>query len=161
IEGENDLLGARTASAVATQDLSLFIGMAVALLALVMLSGGMILLAFANRRLNQAIAGERQARGERQAVGARANAVFNNVPDYLIVLNIEDDDRFVVADINPSLEKALRLSAGDVRGKSIAELVPSEPGARMMTHFRRVRDGGRPVTTRDSFETPQGRITWE
>ncbi|HZZ90827.1 MAG TPA: CHASE3 domain-containing protein [Caulobacteraceae bacterium] len=162
ISGENDLLASRTASAVATQELSLFIGMAVALLALVMLAAGLILLAFANRRLNRAIAGEREARSEREAIDALTNAIFNNVPDYLIVLNIEDEDRFVVADINPALARALQVSAEQVRGKSIDDLVPPEPAARMISHYRRVRDAGRPVTTRDVFpETPQGRIVWE
>jgi CHASE3 domain sensor protein len=151
IDAENRLLGRRTDSARATQDATLLTGMAVALLALAMLTVGMVMLAAVNRRLNKAIGETRQAQSEREALGALSSAIFSSVPDYLLVLNIEDGDRFVVADINPAFEKALHVSAERVRGRAIDELLPAEVAARLINHYQRVKAGGRPVTSRQEL----------
>jgi PAS domain S-box-containing protein len=162
IAGENQLLATRTADARGTQDVTLIVGMVVALLALTALAIGLIAVARVNRRLNRAIGAARQAESEREAIGALTSAIFKNVPDYLIVLNIEPDDRFVVADINPALAKALSVSADLVRGRSIAELLPGAAGERLINHYRRVRAAGHPVTTRDEFaQLPDGPRVWE
>jgi PAS domain S-box-containing protein len=126
------------------------------------LTVGMVMLATINRRLNNAIGEARKAQSEREAVGALASAIFENVPDYLIVLNIEDDDRFVVADINPAFQKALRVTGERVRGRALNELLPPEVAARLITHYRRVREGGRPVTSRQELaRLPGGPRVWE
>jgi len=162
IGGENQLLASRTVGARATQDRTLFVGLAVALLALATLAVSLIVLAGINRRLTRAIGEVRQAESERAAIGALTSAIFNNVPDYLIVLNIEADDRFVVADVNPAFEKALRVTAAQVRGRAIGDLLPGPTGERLINHYRRVRAGGQPVTTRDEFaQLPNGPRVWE
>jgi PAS domain S-box-containing protein len=161
---ENRLLTARTNSARATQSLTLAIGLTVSLVALLALTGGVILLARTNARLNRAIVEQREAEAARAALGALANAIFVNVPDYLIVLNVEDGadgDRFVIADLNPAFEKALNVTAERVRGRSIGELLPERPARRLISHYRRVRAAGRPVTTRDEIPLPGGARVWE
>ena len=162
-DGESELLTQRTVGARTTQDTTLVIGMAVSLLALAALTAGVGGAgAVINRRLNQAMAEVKQAESDREAMGALTSAIFNNVPDYLIVLNIEDDDRFVIADINPAFEKAVRVSADQVRGRAISDLVPGAAGERLANHYRRVRDAGRPITTRDELpQSPAGPRTWE
>ncbi len=159
---ENDLLTRRTNDARNTQSVTLITGLAVGLLALATLTVGMVLLAGANRRLNLAVAEARAAEAARQELDALTTALFANVPDYLIVLNVEADDRFVVADINPALEKALGTSAERVRGRAIDELLPGPAAERLIGHYKRVRAGGKPVTTRDAI--PQSRAgprVWE
>ncbi len=158
---ENRLLVARTATARNTQALTLAIGLSVGLVALLALTGGVIVLARANNRLNRAIVEQRESESARAALGALASAIFANVPDYLIVLNVEGEDRFVIADINPAFGKALGVSAEQVRGRSIDELLPSGPARRLINHYRRVRAGGKPVTTRDEFPFPGGTRVWE
>ncbi len=161
-DAENELLNRRTDGARATQDATLYTGMAVALLALAMLTVGMVTLAAVNRRLNKAIGEARQAQNDREALDALTSAIFNNVPDYLLVLNIEDDDRFVVADMNPAFAKALRVSAEAVRGRAIDELLPQEVAARLINHYQRVKAGGRPVTSRQELaRLPDGPRVWE
>src|SRR6185312_441551 len=93
---ENGLLAQRTAAARNTQGLTLGIGLTVSLVALLTLTGGVILLARTNRRLNRAIVEQRESESARAALRALAQAIFDSVPDYLIVLNVEGDDRFVV-----------------------------------------------------------------
>ena len=159
---ENELLNSRTISARATQDMALIVGMAVSLLALATLTAGLVMLAAINRRLNQAVAEAKRAESEREAMGALTSAIFNNVPDYLIVLNIEDEDRFVVADINPAFAKALGVSSDRVRGRAIDDLLPPEIAARLTKHYQRVKAGGRPVTSRDDLaRLPGGPRIWE
>ena len=98
----------RTEDARQTQSVTMVLGLAVSLLALFALTIGLSCWR-GQRRLNRALV--QQAVGRRRPRGALANpALFANVPDYLIVLTVEDDDRFVVADINPAFAKALRTS---------------------------------------------------
>jgi PAS domain S-box-containing protein len=162
IDVENGLLGDRTRQAQATQSTTLVVALAVSLIALFMLTGGLILLARANNRLGRAAEAQRRAESERAALGALTTALFANVPDYLIVLNVEGDDRFVVADINPAFAKAMNTTAEQVRGRAIDELIPGAVGARLISHYRRVRIAGRPVTTRDQIpRSPEGPRVWE
>jgi PAS domain S-box-containing protein len=161
-DSEDALLAKRTNNARAAQSLSLTIGMIVAMLALATLTVGIILLARANERLNTAFDELKATEVERQALGALTSAIFNSVPDYLIVLNVEADGRFVVADINPAFEKALNVASGRVRGRSIEELIPGPIGQRLIAHYRRVHAGGESVITRDDIpQTPAGPRVWE
>jgi PAS domain S-box-containing protein len=159
---EKSLLATRTTNARNAQSLSLTIGIIVALVALLTLTAGVLLLAGSNRRLNRAFDELKSAEAARAALGALTRAIFDNVPDYLIVLDIEDEGRFVVADINPALEKALNVTAGQVRGRAIDELLPTATAQRLISHYRRVHAGGKPVTSRDDFaQLPGGPRVWE
>jgi PAS domain S-box-containing protein len=166
VDAENELLNSRTLDARVTQDTTLIIGMTVSLLALAALTAGLVALAAINRRLDQAVGEAQRAEIAREALGALTSAIFNNVPDYLIVLNIEDDqaggDRFVIADVNPAFEKALRVSAERVRGRALGDLLSPEVSERLTRHFRRVRAGGHPVTSREELaRLPDGPRVWE
>jgi PAS domain S-box-containing protein len=161
---ENRLLSRRVTDTRQTQGVALDTGVAVALVALLILTTGVILLARTNRRLDAALAEVKASETERQALDALTRAIFTNVPDYLIVLNIEEPDRFVVADVNPAFAKALNIPPERVRGQAINDMMPGPVGQRLLAHYRRVRAGGRPVTTRD--EIPQlpgvvGPRVWE
>jgi PAS domain S-box-containing protein len=159
---ENQLLTTRTNAARGVQAQTLIIGMAVALVALAILTGGLILFARANRSLGVALAEVKSAESARAALGALTRAIFDNVPDYLIVLNIEGEDRFVVADINPAFAKALNITPEQVRGRAIDEILTGPMGPRLVGHYRRVRAGGRPVTSRDEIPQPTGGpLVWE
>ena len=49
-----------------------------------------------------------------------------------------------------------------MRGHAIDELLPAVPAQRLISHFRRVRAAGRPVTTRDPIgaQSPDGARVW-
>ena len=159
--GEQLLLTARTAEADGAERLTLVIGMVVSLLALAGLILGVILLAGANRRLTRAMEDAKEANAAREAVDALSRAIFANTPDYLIVIGVGDDDEFTLADINPAFEKALGVTAAQVRGRSIRTMLPVV-GERLVAHYRRVVAGGRPVTTRDEIaRLPGGPRVWE
>jgi PAS domain S-box-containing protein len=149
IKVENEYLALRTNEARNVQTASLVTGLAVSLVALATLTIGLVLLARANNRLNKAVADAKSAEAARESLSALTAAIFANVPDYLIVLNIEGDDRYVVADINPAFAMALNTTSERVRGRAIDEMMPAPVAARLLNHYRRVRAAGRPITTRD------------
>ncbi|MFI4933244.1 MAG: CHASE3 domain-containing protein [Caulobacterales bacterium] len=159
---EGTLLQRRTAEADQQERLTLAIAMVLSLVALTGLTAGASLLAGANRRLTRAMDQAQRAQVAREASDALSRALFTNAPDYFFVLNIEPDDRFVLADINPAFEKALRTSAERVRGRALTELLPGVAGERLISHYRRVRAADRPITTRDVIPgLPDGPRTWE
>jgi PAS domain S-box-containing protein len=124
-------------------------------------ASGVTLLARANRQLTSANQEARASEAAREATDALTRALFANVPDYLFVINIEDD-RFILADLNPAFATAMHVTPQQVRGRPIDELLPGEVGQRLLAHYRRVRARGAPVTTRDAIpRTPAGPRTWE
>ena len=160
---EDQLLNDRTHDARNARSAALWAALAVSLVALAILTIGLVLLARANRRLNREIAQRKAAETAREAQDALTAALIANVPDYLIVLNIEADERYVVADINPAFAKALHTTAERVRGRAIDELLPGPVAEPLIAHYRRVRAAGRPVTTRrDNVPLPpDGPRVWE
>jgi PAS domain S-box-containing protein len=158
---EDTYLDRRTALADQQETLTLVIGMAVSLVALAGLIAGVTLLARANRQLTSASQEAKASEAAREATDALTRAFFANVPDYLFVLNIEDN-RFILADLNPAFARAMNVTPAQVRGRAIEELLPGEIGQRLVAHYRRVRSAGAPVTTRDELpRTPAGPRTWE
>ncbi|HUO11215.1 MAG TPA: ATP-binding protein, partial [Caulobacteraceae bacterium] len=159
---EGEFLERRSADARRTQDLTLIIGLAVSLVALATLVAGVVLLARGNRRLLRAVGEAKGAEAARSALDALTHALFANVPDYLFVLNVEEGERYVLADINPAFARAMRISPEDVRGRQIKDLLPPEVAERLASHYRRVRALGQPVTTRDELKRyPGGPRVWE
>ena len=159
---EQALLQRRVRDAAETSTMTLLIGLAVAALALLGLTGLLVDLARVNRRLNAALADAARANAEREASDALNRAVFANSPDYLLVIEVEGDDRFVVSEINPAFERALGVPASTVRGKSLSELAPKDIADRMNALCRRVCGSEGPVLTRDRLPgAPGGPLTWE
>ena len=159
---EKLLLNRRIAAAANADELSLAIGVALAALAVLGLVGSVFDLARVNRRLARAVDEARAERVGREASDALVQAVFANAPDYLFVLNVEDGERFVVGDVNPAFERALRVKAADVRGRAVADLLPPSAAEPVLAHYRRVLAAGKPVLTRDELpDTPAGPRTWE
>ncbi len=159
---EQTLLERRVAAASLAERSNLVIGLVLAALALLGLAGAVFYLARANRRLIAAVQEAGAARAAREAGEVLVQAVFANAPDYLFVLEVQDGGRFVVGDVNPAFERALRVSAADIRGRSIADLLPASAAEPLLAHYRRVLAANKPVLTRDVLpDTPAGPRTWE
>lgn len=159
---EQALLERRAAAASRAELSNLAIGVILATLALLGLVGSVFYLARANRRLIAAVDEAGAARAAREAGEALIHAVFANAPDYLFVLEVVDGERFVVGEVNPAFERALRVSAADIRGRSIADLLPASAAEPLLAHYRRVLAADKPVLTRDVLpDTPAGPRTWE
>jgi PAS domain S-box-containing protein len=161
--GETRLLNSRLDQARRNERVTLVLGLALAGTALAALLALVVTLARANRRLSMAIAASEEARQAQAASDALSAAMFVNVPDYLMVLDVTDDGRFVIADLNPAFQKALRTSIDQVRGRSIDELLPAPAANNLIDHYRRVLASDRPVLTRSEIPVPGGErpLTWE
>ncbi|MHB8528717.1 MAG: CHASE3 domain-containing protein [Caulobacteraceae bacterium] len=159
---EQDLLRQRLAAAARSEEMNLAIGLAVAAAALAGLLGSVFSLTRANRRLSAAMAAADVATSARDATQALTDALFAHTPDYLYVLEIRDNDRFVVGEINPAFEKALGVRASDVKGRAIDEMMSRRDAEPLLAHYRRVRSAERPVLTRDVIPgLHDGPRTWE
>jgi PAS domain S-box-containing protein len=150
------------ATAASVTRLNLAVGLTLALLALTGLLASVFYLERNNRRLVAAMNEAAAAKTAREASDALVHAIFANSPDYLFVLEIADNDRFVVGDINPAFERAINLPAERIRGRSITELMGPEASIPAISHYRRVRAAGKPVLTRDIIPGLEGGPrTWE
>lgn len=159
---ERALLQTRVANATSVTRLNLAVGLTLALLALIGLLASVFYLERSNRRLVAAMNEASAARTAREASDALVHAIFANSPDYLFVLEIADNDRFVVGDINPAFERAINVPADQVRGRSITDLMGPEASSPAIDHYRRVRAAGKPVLTRDIIPgLAGGPRTWE
>jgi PAS domain S-box-containing protein len=159
---ERVLLASRTLVGARAEAVNLVLGLSVVGLALIGLVGAVYLVTRGARQLEVALAEVTDARQAREASDALVGAVFENSPDYLFVLDIQDDDRFVIGEVNPAFETALRVKSANVVGKTIAELLPAPVAENLMNHYRRVRAADRPVLTRNVLANlPGGPRTWE
>ncbi len=158
---ENANLRHRVAETDRQERILLGVGMALSLLALCGLTVGAVLLARANRRLSEAIAQAQSAQTAREASDTLSRAIFANSPDYLIVVNVEPDGGFTLADINPAFAQVLGVAAARLRGRSVADLLPEPPRESVLALYRRVRAAGGPVTDRDEVPFPGGPRVWE
>jgi PAS domain S-box-containing protein len=161
ISTERVLLARRVEAAANAERQTLVLGLVVAGLALVGLMSLIVFLGRTTRRLERSLIETRDARAALEASNALVTGVFANTTDYLMVLDVRPDGRFVLAEINPAMAKALRVSIDRVRGRSIDELLPAQFSAQLIDFYRRVRDSDRPVVTRNQFRLPEGQRTWE
>ena len=159
---EQNLLARRQLLAARSEKLVLITGLTVAGLALAGLLASVFSLSRANRDLQAAIKAAEAAQSARIAGQALIDAIFAHTPDYLYVLEVTDDGRFVVGEINPALAQALGVRAEDIRGRSIDEMLGRRGAVPILAHYRHVVASDRPVLTRDIIPNlPGGARTWE
>jgi signal transduction histidine kinase/CheY-like chemotaxis protein len=118
------------------------------------LSALILFLSRSNRSLNAALEAARVSR-------ALSRALFVNNPDYLLVLDVEPGDRFVISDINPALEGVLKVDATAVRGRVLSDVLPPAEAGTILPNLRRVAASDVPVMIRSEFNLPGGPRTWE
>ena len=159
---EEDLLNRRQSVAARSEKLALAIGLAVAALALIGLLGSVFSLSRANRQLQSAMRAAEAAQNAHMSGKALIDAIFAHTPDYLYVLEVTKDGRFVIGEMNPALAAALGVQAEDIKGRSIDEMLGRRGSAPVLAHYRRVVASDRPVLTRDIIPNlAGGPRTWE
>ncbi len=158
---ERILLASRLRAAESAENLNLGLGLLVAVLALVGLVSLVFVIGGTSRRLERSLAETNEARAALEAADALKEAIFANIPDYLIVLEARGDG-FVLAELNPAFETAMRVSAERVRGRTLEDLLPAAAAQQLTQYYRRVRLSDRPVISRNLFKNlPNGPRTWE
>ena len=159
---ERQLLDQRTAAAARAERLNLVLGVGVAAIALLGLVGAVMVMGRTTQRLEKALGDARETQTALDASDALVRAFFAHTPDYLMVLEVEGDGRFVLGEINPALARALRVDPDQIRGRDIADLIPQPAADTLISHYRRVRGSDRPVLSRNVLQNlPDGPRTWE
>ena len=161
MSSERHLLAQRTEASDHAQRLSFAIGLCVSLLATIGLGVSMVTMALTNRRLAHEMA-ERQAAEEAQRESeARYRAVFANTADYISVVDVLPDGRFVMSEINPAYERATGATTLQIRGVDLRLLAPEPQSTALINHMRTVIAAGKPTFTRDPVKLPSGDRVWE
>jgi PAS domain S-box-containing protein len=161
-QAEEKLLLIRTAALRRSNFLNNVIALSMAAVAMAGLVAMITILAQTNERLRRASEEAARSREERDTSEALMEALFSQIPDYLLVMNVEPDDRFSVADINPALAKAFGVARDEVRGKTLDVLFDPRAAGRVMNRYRRVRDSGEPYLYRGHITVPPNNTRiWE
>jgi PAS domain S-box-containing protein len=113
------------------------------------------------------ITGRKRAESQREAAPTalreterRYREVFDNTTDCIFLLDVTTDGRFKAADLNPTGEKMVGLSAADVTGKYTEEFLPPEVAEAMNADYRRCVEAGAPISYEESLQLPAGEVSF-
>jgi PAS domain S-box-containing protein len=157
---EERQLAFRTEAVERAEALGFTVALVAGVAAILGLGFAVIALAAANRRLEREIAQRHAAEEGRVETEALYEAIFANSPDYVFVLDVTDDDRFIVADANPALRAVLGPDQ-PVRGLDIADFAARNPGSGGLEHCREVAGAGQASMGRGLVQTAHGPRIWE
>jgi PAS domain S-box-containing protein len=93
-----------------------------------------------------------EAERARREADALYRGYFENSPEALFVIGVEDDGRFVVEQVNPAHEAALGFKFEQIRGKSVEQILPPDVAARILETYRRVIAKGEIDLYREVFD---------
>ncbi len=158
---ERELLIARNADANAEELRGFIIAGVLSLLVLIALAGAVVVLVRSNRQLTDEVARRKAAELAEKSAAELIQTVFNNTPEYLVLVDVRDDETFRIADINPAFEAATKLKARRARGLDVREAFGAE-GERAHNHYTQLLIEKRPVTITEQLTAigPHP-LTWE
>ncbi len=158
---ERRLLDARNAGVSAEERRGYIVTGLLSLLGLVALGVAVVALVRSNRVLSDEIARRVAAEEAEQAGAELIRTVFNNTPEYLLLLDVGENNTFHIADLNPAFEAVTGIMASNARGREIAEVF-GDGLDRARTQFMRVVADNRPTTATEEVGAPGAPPqTWE
>jgi PAS domain S-box-containing protein len=161
MDAERRLLDRRGANAERDQWASFIVAVSLSALATVGLALTIISMVFANRRLAFEVRERLAAEQAQRESEARYLAVFANTADYVYVIDVAGDDRFLISDVNPALERAIGATSAQLAGADLGPISLVRDGAPLLGHLRRVVSAGEPVLNRHPVRLPSGERIWE
>lgn len=97
----------------------------------------------------------------RQDANALYRAYFENSPDALFVIRVDDGSRFIVEELNPAHEYSVGYKSIDVRGKSIEEFLPVDVARRVTAAYQHVVATGNAYQYNEDFDLHGTTKHWE
>jgi PAS domain S-box-containing protein len=82
--------------------------------------------------------------------------IFDCVEDVIFYVGVEGPDRYRFLNINPAFEKATGLTAAQVVGKLVTEVIPPESHALVLSNYARAIATRRKVTWEETSPYPSG-----
>ncbi len=86
----------------------------------------------------------------------RYRDIFDNMLDGLALLEVTDDGRFRILEINPALERSTGIPRDQMIGRTQEEIVPPD-AAVVNAKYRRCVEAGRPIEEETALDLPAGR----
>ena len=147
---ERRLLVERTAQANAEEIRGFVIAGVLTLLVIVALAGAVVAQVRSNRALLSEINRRESAEAAERAAAELVQTVFNNTPEYLLLVDVEDGGIFRVADLNPAFETVTGLQAQAARSRDVRELFGPD-GERAHNHYTQLVAESRPITVTEQL----------
>lgn len=97
----------------------------------------------------------------RQEADAQYRAYFENTAEALFVVNVLENGSFTIEDLNPAHEASIGLPLAEVRGKSIADVLPLHLAEKVQLHYRLVIETGQVHHYRETFELHGRQTYWD
>lgn len=91
----------------------------------------------------------------------RFRATFEGFSEGLFVVCATRDGRFLYESVNPSAERRMGVTAGQVRGHPVEEFLPGDAACQMLERFARCVERRTSVTFTENIAFPQGEGTFE
>lgn len=86
----------------------------------------------------------------------RYREVFDNSFDGIFLIEITEDQKFKVIDINPAEERLLGIPESEARGKSLDEIFPAETATILEANYRRCIEAGGPLSYEETLDLVTG-----
>ncbi len=97
----------------------------------------------------------------RREADALYRAYFENTPDPLFVMQVEEDGGFTVAEINPAHESGVGMKIDSIRGKRVEAFLPPAAARRVLQSYQKVLETGGIYEYRDVFDLSEGPQYWD
>ncbi|HEY2659321.1 MAG TPA: CHASE3 domain-containing protein [Caulobacteraceae bacterium] len=161
MRSENALLDERNRKADRTDLIGLVVGLLFSALSILGLGLMILSMVRANQRLEHEIGERETAEAARREGEALYRAIFDNTADLICVLDVLEDGRFVMAQVNAAYEQAVGASFETLRGVDAALLVGERQREGLVAHLKKVGQADQPIFTRDRVFLPSGERIWE
>ncbi|HEX9954924.1 MAG TPA: PAS domain-containing protein [Allosphingosinicella sp.] len=101
------------------------------------------------------------AQAARREADALYRAYFENTPEALFVVGLDDAGDFTVEEINPAHEAGVGLKIDDIRGKRVRDILPASVADRVIETYRRVVETGEIYQYREVFDLSGDPQHWD
>lgn len=91
----------------------------------------------------------------------RYREIFDNVSDFLYLLEVTADKRFRFAEVNLGVERLMRLSRAEIIGKYVEDVIPHAEGQGVLNRLRRCLDAGAVIDEAAEIDLPGGRLVFQ
>ncbi len=86
----------------------------------------------------------------------RYREVFENTSDCLFLLDVTEDMRFKLVELNPAEERSVGYSTSEVSGKFVEEILSGESARLVIANYRRCVKAGTMISYEDELDLPSG-----
>lgn len=86
----------------------------------------------------------------------RYRELFENISDGLFLLDVTEDLRFKLVELNPAEERYVGHSSSEVSGKFVEEVIPEEAARQAIANYRRCLEAGAMISYDEGFALSSG-----